>query len=153
MHNIETICPEPHLEIGHFSRNPDGIPSQSPGLRFPRRSAAKAGGTSYPGLQNMRTTTPSGSRLSPTQIVHPRRLRQGWVDSQAVWKSLRDRRAANGESRRKGRRFLVEKTKWMYAAASDCGINYFSFWSQPRWGCQTRCHLSQGSSFLATLGF
>ena len=29
------------------SENPNGIPSQSPGLRVPRRSAAKAGGTSY----------------------------------------------------------------------------------------------------------
>jgi hypothetical protein len=32
-----------------FKMNPKGIPAQSPGLRVPRRSEAKAGGTSYLG--------------------------------------------------------------------------------------------------------
>jgi hypothetical protein len=32
------------------SKNPKGIPPQSPGSRVPRCSEAKAGGTSYSGL-------------------------------------------------------------------------------------------------------
>src|SRR5213076_2807522 len=42
------------------SENPNGIPSQSPGLRAPRRSAAKAGGTSYPGKTSEENHNPNG---------------------------------------------------------------------------------------------
>jgi hypothetical protein len=40
--------------------NPNGIESFSPGLRVPRRSEAKAGGASYPGLEMKMIFNPNG---------------------------------------------------------------------------------------------
>ena len=45
----------------HLAENPNGIPTQSPGLR----------GTSYPGIPSAQSSTPTGLRLNPKCIVHP----------------------------------------------------------------------------------
>ena len=48
-----------------ISANPNGILSQRPGLRGPRRSAAKAGGTSYPGSLSPNLTNRSAVAAIP----------------------------------------------------------------------------------------
>src|SRR5882672_6176683 len=62
----ETPDASPIRELKRCERrapsNPDGIPSQSPGLRVPHRSAAKTGGRSYPGK-------PCGRRIKPNGVV------------------------------------------------------------------------------------
>jgi hypothetical protein len=72
--NLGSAFPRP-------SWNPKGIQPQSPGLRVPRRSEAKTGGTSYPGLASKNSTTPNGVAPRSQFLIALRPERRFYQDS------------------------------------------------------------------------